>query len=77
VTDSLVLSLSGSLDLEIEDGEDEPSKVGLNKDLSEIHDNNAGNESGNGSIINDSLDLDNSDDLNKIIQKYETMLNNK
>lgn len=29
-----------------------------------------------GSLITDSLDLDNSDDLNKIIQKYETMLNN-
>jgi hypothetical protein len=25
-------------------------------------------------VMSDSLDLDNSDDLNKIIQKYETML---
>jgi hypothetical protein len=30
--------------------------------------------SSGGEPIGDSLDLDNSDDLNKIIQKYETML---
>lgn len=37
---------------------------------------NNNDESVNGSLITDSLDLDNSDDLNKIIQKYEAMLSN-
>ena len=70
--DSL-LSLSGSLDLDSYDigdviknsnSEQRQFKKEVNKD-SNSSDNNGG------SIIADSLDLDNSDDLNKIIQKYE------
>jgi hypothetical protein len=46
----------------------------MNKDLSGISQNNSSGSSNGGSIVTDSLDLDNSDDLNKIIQKYESLL---
>ncbi len=49
----------------------------MNKDLSDINNNESSHSeesNGGGSLITDSLDLDNSEDLNKIITKYEKML---
>ncbi len=80
-----ILSLSGSLlDLDSYEIEDEVNKLSdrsNNNKLGEpqIDQNYTDNSGGSGGDINDqgiadSLDLDNSDDLNKIIQRYETML---
>jgi len=81
-----LLSLSGSLDLDSYEIEDEVAiDATINQKNSSRHnsippevvdeeDNCVESGSGSGGAIGDSLDLDNSDDLNKIIQKYENML---
>jgi len=76
-----LLSMSGSMDLEnnsYDDIEDEMLKEGLEKVNVSIKLNPKSRQDAAGDDLNavmaDSLDFENSDDLNKIISKYEKML---
>ena len=72
--------MSGSLlDFDSQEIEDEVSKLIDVKKNSQVprNTNEENNNSGNENGITDSLDLENSDDLNKIIQRYETMLDDQ
>ena len=77
-----LLSLSGSL-LDLDSYEIEDEVKNLSERSSSIKQNDQHNtdndEVGEGAeaAITDSLDLENSDDLNKIIQRYETLLSSK
>ena len=64
-----MLSLSASLDLDNYDLEDVISKGKNDQRLfkGEVNKDSNSSDSNGGSIIADSLDLDNSDDLNKVI----------
>jgi ABC-type phosphate transport system substrate-binding protein len=70
-----LLSLSNSL-LDLDDEIEDEVKNMSERSNSNKQNNTDNSGSGEGvePIITDSLDLDNSDDLNKIIQKYETLL---
>ena len=78
-----LLSLSGSLlDLDSYEIEDEVKNFSERSNSIKQNDqvnNNENDGMGEGAepAMTDSLDLDNSDDLNKIIQRYETLLSTK
>lgn len=74
-----LLSLSSSLlDLDSYEIEDEVKNLSersiSNKQIEMNNTDNSGSGEPGEAMITDSLDLDNSDDLNKIIQKYENLL---
>ena len=70
-----LLSLSGSL-LDLETYEIEDEVKNLSERSNSLKQNNTDNNVSDEGVepSTDSLDLDNSDDLNKIIQKYENLL---